>query len=374
MPGPSSATVSRTKEPDTAPRHELQTAPRTSAWEASRASRPRAPTASRALTARLNKTWCRATGFAATGGTPPAAPTSRVRVAGRLARRNWATSRSTGPTATAVGGASALPRLKARSCATSSRARSAARRTASRWRGASAPASRASSARPRMTASRLLKSWATPPARRPMDSIFWASWSWISRRCCSSRARSRAVTSWAETSRPPSGSSVAEPSTATPSARVNRNSAVPVRCRSKGAGPASAGHRARARARASRCSGPLVATPQRALQRGFARATCPPGSSTRMALAACSSTEVRWALLRARAARARWARRTATASRPTRVAAATKRPIRFPIRRRRAARPWAWRSVAASRLTSREARNKRWKPGRRASKASRSAT
>src|ERR671929_51262 len=38
-----------------------------------------------------------------------------------------------------------------------------------------------------MTVSMLLKSWATPPARRPMASIFWAWMSWPS----SSRARAR---------------------------------------------------------------------------------------------------------------------------------------------------------------------------------------
>ena len=36
-----------------------------------------------------------------------------------------------------------------------------------------------------MTARRLLKSWAIPPARRPTASIFWACRSWASRRLCS---------------------------------------------------------------------------------------------------------------------------------------------------------------------------------------------
>ena len=47
----------------------------------------------------------------------------------------------------------------------------------------------ANSALPRMALRRLLKSWATPPARRPTASIFWASRSWSSRRCRSEMSR-----------------------------------------------------------------------------------------------------------------------------------------------------------------------------------------
>ena len=64
--------------------------------------------------------------------------------------------------------------------------RSAALRISSRFANAGcsgSSCSMASSAWPRITPSRLLKSWATPPASRPTDSIFWL---W---RSCSSLLR-----------------------------------------------------------------------------------------------------------------------------------------------------------------------------------------
>ena len=42
----------------------------------------------------------------------------------------------------------------------------------------------------------LLKSWATPPARRPTDSIFWACRSWTSSLARSASALLRSVMSW----------------------------------------------------------------------------------------------------------------------------------------------------------------------------------
>ena len=39
-----------------------------------------------------------------------------------------------------------------------------------------------------MTVSRLLKSWATPPVRRPIASIFWA---------CTRASRARSISRWA---------------------------------------------------------------------------------------------------------------------------------------------------------------------------------
>ena len=83
-------------------------------------------------------------------------------------------------------------RLRPRSCFVSVLAACAASwisRSSART-GAAASASSASSQPPRMTASRLLKSWATPPARRPTSSIFcaWRSFaSASSRRACSRR-------------------------------------------------------------------------------------------------------------------------------------------------------------------------------------------
>ena len=81
-------------------------------------------------------------------------------------------------------------RLKARICCTSWRARMAARWISARlsWAAWSGPTSSRARARlPRMAASRLLKSCATPPARVPMASIFCDSRSCVSSaRCCAS--------------------------------------------------------------------------------------------------------------------------------------------------------------------------------------------
>ena len=86
-------------------------------------------------------------------------------------------------------------RLKARICCTSWRARTAARWISVRlscatWSGPTS--SRARVRLPRMAASRLLKSCATPPARVPMASIFCTSRSCVSNawRCASACLRS----------------------------------------------------------------------------------------------------------------------------------------------------------------------------------------
>ncbi len=68
-------------------------------------------------------------------------------------------------------------REKASSCLVRSAALSAAFMTTSsveRTALCGSDVSMSSSMLPRMAVSRLLKSWATPPASRPMDSIFWA--------------------------------------------------------------------------------------------------------------------------------------------------------------------------------------------------------
>ena len=95
-------------------------------------------------------------------------------------------------------GSSTCLRLKARSWRTRRAARSAAPMTCCTFRRRGSSASRprrSSSPCPMMTMSRLLKSWAMPPASRPTASIFW-DW----RSCSSSRRRSssasrRSVTS-----------------------------------------------------------------------------------------------------------------------------------------------------------------------------------
>jgi hypothetical protein len=68
-------------------------------------------------------------------------------------------------------------RLKARSCLVKAAARWPAVRisVSERRSGSSARTwSNTSVAHPLMTVSRLLKSWATPPAKRPIPSILWA--------------------------------------------------------------------------------------------------------------------------------------------------------------------------------------------------------
>ena len=85
-------------------------------------------------------------------------------------------------------------RLKARSWRTRRAARSAAPMTCCTFRRrGSSPASprRSSSPWPMITMSRLLKSWAMPPASRPTASIFWDWRSWSSSRRRSSSARRR---------------------------------------------------------------------------------------------------------------------------------------------------------------------------------------
>ena len=74
-------------------------------------------------------------------------------------------------------------RLNARSCRTSAVARSAAPRMSSTNSGAGSSSGfmATSSALPRITVRRLLKSWAMPPARRPRLYIFWAWRTWACR-------------------------------------------------------------------------------------------------------------------------------------------------------------------------------------------------
>ena len=74
-------------------------------------------------------------------------------------------------------GAMGCLRAKARSCRVISADRPAARRTSCRYSWVMPPGGTvpiACSVYPMMTCSMLLKSWATPPAKRPIDSSFWA--------------------------------------------------------------------------------------------------------------------------------------------------------------------------------------------------------
>ena len=95
-------------------------------------------------------------------------------------------------------GSSTWRRLKARSCRVSPAARRAALwiSVAARWSGSPAGSSSVCCwLYARITVSRLLKSWATPPARRPTDSRRWAWRSRVSLWISASSARRRSVTS-----------------------------------------------------------------------------------------------------------------------------------------------------------------------------------
>ena len=108
-------------------------------------------------------------------------------------------------------------RLKARSWRVRPEARCVAFRICSSLPRCASPAWRIrSSVYPRMTPSELLKSWATPPARRPTASIFWDC------RSCSSRRR-RSLASRMRASIRPSAITVASTSASNFEPSLRRN-------------------------------------------------------------------------------------------------------------------------------------------------------
>ena len=137
--------------------------------------------ASRALTQRLTRIWSIWEGSILTGHR--FFPGSQARsMSSPMSRRSILSMLSTVSLRSSTLGAMVCLRAKASSC----RVRSAERWAAfwislqSRMDGwLSSACSRISSEYPRITPSILLKSWATPPASRPTDSIFCA---WTS--CC----------------------------------------------------------------------------------------------------------------------------------------------------------------------------------------------
>ncbi len=143
----------------------------------------------------------------------------------------WRISSARAFRSTARGAATCL-REKARSCRVTSRDRCAAREISSALSRHALPsgiASRMSSASPRITVSMLLKSWATPPARRPTDSIFWAWRSCAWSRSFSSAAVLRPLTSRTTARTHPAppmrvGWTVASAQKALPSFRVDTHS------------------------------------------------------------------------------------------------------------------------------------------------------
>ena len=154
--------------------------------------RPPPGIASRALTARFKSTCSSCPGSALTA---PAVGSSEV-TSSTSSPSNRRSMRSILPTTTLSSstlGASTWRRLNASSCRVSSAARRPACRisSASSRRGSPEGMLLSSSwVEPRMAVSRLLKSWAMPPASCPTASIF-CDW-----RSCSSSWR-WAVTSWA---------------------------------------------------------------------------------------------------------------------------------------------------------------------------------
>ena len=160
--------------------------------------RPPPGMASRAFTARFMRTCCIWLGSTLTRPEPSTGSTDSS-TSSPIIRWSIGTSSATsGPSSSTRGWTTCL-RLKARSWLVSATARCDVFWIRSTSRCIGSPAlSRPSSmwARPLITVSRLLKSWATPPASRPIASIFWACCSCISRlaraaaaRFCSVRSR-----------------------------------------------------------------------------------------------------------------------------------------------------------------------------------------
>ena len=145
-----------------------------------------------ALAARFMTTWCSWVGSAITRGQPSGSRQSMVMLAGRVGRSRSSTSVTTAARETGTSSWSTW-RLKVRICRTRARARreaSTIARLCSATIGSSPFSADSSSARPRIGASRLLKSWAMPPARLPIASSLRVcsscrSNSWC---CCLSRS------------------------------------------------------------------------------------------------------------------------------------------------------------------------------------------
>ena len=189
IPTPVSATVSRANRPG-------PPAVARSAGAVRTVSVPPPGMASRAFTARFITTcsrWVRSARTVTGAGASTASTATRS----PSTRRSRPASAETTSFRSSTSARAGWQRPNRRSCRTRAVARSAARARSSN--SAAVPASsagdRSSSAFPRMTVSRLLKSCAIPPASRPTASIFWP---W--RRCSSSRLRS--VMSWYTPSTP----------------------------------------------------------------------------------------------------------------------------------------------------------------------------
>jgi hypothetical protein len=195
IPAPLSVTARRAYRPGRTSGRTWAYAPSSSAGYVSTVSRPPVGMASRALTARLVSTCSTCPGSAITRPrsgcrTVVSRMSSPIRRASILAVRAIRSFRSVGR------GWRTCLRLNARSWRVSSAARRPASMTSATYSAASPPAgrsARSSSEYPLMMLSRLLKSWAIPPARWPTASIFWA---W---RNCSSSRRYPVMSRWLAT-------------------------------------------------------------------------------------------------------------------------------------------------------------------------------
>src|SRR6266478_5569697 len=152
---------------------------------------PPSGSASRALTTRFAMTCSIWPGSAFTRPSPePARKTSSI--SSPINRWSMVVMPDTTVLRSRTLGASICFRLKASSCFVSAAARSAVffMSSMSRRRGWSAGSRlKRMAPRPKMTVSRLLKSWATPPAKRPTASSRWSCRTCVSAACSASWAR-----------------------------------------------------------------------------------------------------------------------------------------------------------------------------------------
>ncbi len=174
IPIPVSLTASRTCGPGRTPTCSRANASSSSTLAVSMVTRPPRGMASRALTTRFMTT---CSSWPGSASTPLPAPRETIEssTSSRITRRSIGASPSMTRVRSSTRGCRICLRLNARSWRVSAAARSPASSTRVRSRRAGslgAARSRSSDVRPVMTVRRLLKSWATPPARRPIASIF----------------------------------------------------------------------------------------------------------------------------------------------------------------------------------------------------------
>ena len=226
IPVPLSVTASTTYSPGPGPSTPASGSRSRVAFDTSIASRPPLGMASRALTARFRMALSSWPGSAWTRHESRPGSTVTSMVSPRVRRRRPVMPPARTP-ASIVRGRRAWRREKASSFPVRSAPNSAARAISSNISSRVSGSSRWSltnSLLPRMTARRLLKSWAMPPVSWPTTSIFWDWWSWSSSVL---RSVMSCTTPVVRTKRPASsssGSAISRITCSPPSARTIRYS------------------------------------------------------------------------------------------------------------------------------------------------------